>query len=102
MDTDSERASHNKCFALPYLLLDRIQQAFTQIFFFSPSKINGRHYRDLCHIELGGNTSVKLKAFLLQSQIIGLYCKFVAVQTAQVIISSAAFYKRDLVSILNV
>lgn len=45
---------------------------------------------------------MKLKAFLLQSQIIGLYCKFVAVQTAQVIISSAAFYKRDLVSILNV
>lgn len=45
---------------------------------------------------------MKLTAFLPQSQIMGLCYEFVAVQTAQVFIASAAFYKKDLVSILNV
>lgn len=32
MDTDSERVSHNKCLALPYLLFDRVQQASFHFF----------------------------------------------------------------------
>ena len=110
MDTDSERASHNKCLALPYLLFDRIQQAFTQLFFLVfflrvASKINARHYGDLCSTEMGGNTSMKLTAFLPQSQIMVLCYEFVAVggsDSSGFYCCSCFFIKRDLFSILNV
>lgn len=47
---------------------------------------------------------MKLTSSLLQSQLMGLYESLVqsVVQTAQVFITAAAFYKRDLISSLNV
>lgn len=70
------------------------------------SKINARHYGDLCSTEMGGNTSMKLTAFLPQSQIMVLCYEFVAVggsDSSGFYCCSCFFYiKRDLFSILNV
>lgn len=106
MDTVSERVSLAECLSSPYFLPDRRRRGFAWLRFFLrvASKVNARHYRNLCTTEIGGNINIQLPSFPPQSQIMGVGCECVAleIQTALFFYYCSHLLSEELVFNLNV